>query len=103
MTKNFFSMNGTMYFMPEDSNYLEASYVSEQIADDYGLFQENPQLTIKMPSAYTYFGVNIQFDGNHPKELMIHTYKDENLIESVKFDDLTQNSFLLNEFYQFSK
>ena len=101
MTKNFFSMNGTMYFLPEDASYLETSYVSEQIADDYGLFQENPQLTIKMPSAYTYFGVNIQFDGNHPKELIIHTYKDKNLIESVKFDDLTQNSFLLNEFYQF--
>ena len=101
MTKNFFGMNGTMYFMPEDSNYLETSYVSEQIADDYGLFQENPQLTIKMPFAYTYFGVNIQFDGNHPKELIIHTYKDVNLIESVKFDGLTQNNFLLNEFYQF--
>lgn len=101
MTKNFFGMNGTMYFLPEDGSYLETSYVSEQIADDYGLFQENPKLTIKMPSAYTYFGVNIQFDGNHPKELIIHTYKDETLIESVKFDDLTQNSFLLNEFYQF--
>ena len=103
MTKNFFGMNGTMYFLPEDASYLETSYVSEKIADDYGLFQENPKLTIKMPSAYTYFGVNIQFDGNHPKELIIHTYKDENLIESVKFDDLTQNSFLLNEFYQFDK
>lgn len=101
MTKNFFGMNGTMYFLPEDGSYLETSYVSEQIADDYGLFQENPKLTIKMPSAYTYFGVNIQFDGNHPKELIIHTYKNETLIESVKFDDLTQNSFLLNEFYQF--
>lgn len=101
MTKNFFGMNGTMYFMPEDESYLETSYVSEQIADDYGLFQENPQLTIKMPFAYTYFGVNIQFDGNHPKELIIHTYKDKNLIESVKFDYLTQNNFLLNEFYQF--
>ena len=101
MTKNFFSMNGTMYFMPEVESYLETSYVSEQIADDYGLFQENPQLTIKMPFAYTYFGVNIQFDGNYPKELTIHTYRYGNLIESVKFDDLTQNNFLLNEFYQF--
>ena len=101
MTRNFFGMNGTMYFLPDDASYLETSYVSEQIADDYGLFQENPKLTIKMPSAYTYFGVNIQFDGNHPKELIIHTYKDETLIESVKFDNLTQNSFLLNEFYQF--
>ena len=103
MTKNFFGMNGTMYFLPEDASYLETSYVSEQIADDYGLFQENPKLTIKMPSAYTYFGVNIQFDGNPPKELIIHTYKNETLIESVKFDDLTQNSFLLHEFYQFDK
>ena len=101
MTKNFFGMNGTMYFLPEDGSYLETSYVSEQIADDYGLFQENPKLTIKMPSAYTYFGVNMQFDGNPPKELIIHTYKDGILIGSVKFDDLTQNSFLLNEFYQF--
>ena len=47
MTKNFFGMNGTMYFLPEDASYLETSYVSEQIADDYGLFRENPKLTIK--------------------------------------------------------
>lgn len=101
MTKNFFSTNGSMYFLPEDSNYLETSYVSEQIADDYGLFQENPTLAITMPSAYTYFGVNIQFDGNHPEELMIHTYKDGNLIESVKFDNLAKKCFLFHEFYQF--
>lgn len=68
---------------------------------EYQPYQQNPTLAITMPSAYTYFGVNIQFDGNHPEELTIHTYKDGNLIESVKFDELTQNRFLLNEFYQF--
>ena len=103
LTQNFFKADGSMYFLPEDSNYLETSYVSKQISDENGLFEENPTITIKMPAAYTYYGINILFDGNPPKELIIHTYNSDVLQQSVKFENLSQNSALFNEFKNFDK
>lgn len=101
MTQDFFKADGSMYFLPEDENYLETSYVSEQIADLNGLFEVNPTLTITMPAAYTYFGLNIKFDGNVPQEMVIHTYNSGQLLASKRFSDLSSNSTLLNEFKSF--
>ena len=103
MTKNFFKADGSMYFLPEDSNYLETSYVSEQISDENGLFEKNPTITIKMPAAYSYFGLNIFFDGNNPQEMIIHTYNSDVLKESVKFENLKENNSLFYEFNDFDK
>ena len=101
LTQNFFKADGSMYFLPEDENYLETSYVSEQIANENGLFEVNPTITITMPAAYTYFGVNLKFDGNPPQEMIIHTYNGEDLVGSKKFTDLSNDSTLLNEFKSF--
>lgn len=41
-TDNFFSADGSMYFLPENGEeYLETSYVSAQVADDNGNFYDN--------------------------------------------------------------
>ena len=103
MTKDFMKADGQMYFLPEDESYIETSYVSEQVSDLNGLFETNPTLTISIPAAYTYFGVNIDFKGNAPKELIIHTYKDDELVDSVFFNDLTLSSSLFYEFTSFDK
>ena len=101
LTKDFFKADGSMYFLPEDDSYLETSYVSEQISDINGLFEENPAITITMPAAYTYFGVNIEFDGNPPKEMIIYTYNSGILKNSVKFENLERKNTLFNEFSDF--
>lgn len=98
MTQDFFKADGGMYFLPEDSDYLETSYVSEQISDNDGLFETNPTLSIEMPAAYTYFGVNLKFDGNPPQEMLIHTYKDGELKSSFYYKDILQDSTFSNEF-----
>ena len=103
MTKDFMKADGAMYFMPEDETYLETSYVSEQVADENGLFEENPTITIAMPAAYTYFGVNVDFQGNPPSEMTIHTYKADEHVESVLFKGLSINSSLMHEFKSFDK
>ena len=64
LAKDFLKADGAMYFLPEDASYLETSYVSEQVADESGLFEENPYLSISMPASYTYYGVNVNFDGS---------------------------------------
>lgn len=103
LTQDFFKADGSMYFLPEDENYLETSYVSKQIADLNCLFEVNPTITIAMPAAYTYFGVNLKFDGNPPQEMIIHTYNSGQLVASKKFSDLSSNSTIFNEFKSFDK
>ena len=103
MTKNFLKADGSMYFLPEDSTYLETAYVSDSVSDENGLFTENPQITIQLPASYTYFGLNIDFAGNPPQEIVVHTYKSDVLQESVKFEDLTLESVLFHEFSSFDK
>lgn len=103
MTKNVMKMDGSMYFLPENASYLATSYVSEAMSDLNGLFETNPMITIQLPAAYTYFGVNVDFKGNVPKELMVHTFKENELIESVTFNDLSMSSSLYYEFTSFDK
>lgn len=103
MTQNFMKADGTMYFLPEDTNYLETSYVSEQISDENGLFEENPTITITMPASYTYYGINVDFGGNPPKEMVIHTYKNNENRENVIFRDMSTESILFHEFLSFDK
>lgn len=101
LTQDFLKADGSMYFLPEDESFLQTSYVSEQVADENGLFEVNPILTISMPASYTYFGVSVDFDGNPPSQLIVHTYKSDALVESVKFTDLVQSSYLMHEFSNF--
>lgn len=103
MTQNFMKTDGTMYFFPEDTNFLETSYVSKQISGIDGLFEENPKITITLPAAYTYYGININFDGNQPKELIIHTYKNGENQENIGFKDVSIESILFHEFLSFDK
>lgn len=103
MTQDFMKADGSMYFMPEDTNYLETSYVSEQMSDNNGSFEENPTITITMPAAYTYYGINIDFGGNAPKEMIIHTYRGGEQVESVKFKDIAESSSLFYDFLRFDK
>lgn len=70
-------------------------------SEDFVPYQQNPSITISMPAAYTYFGVNVDFGGNAPSELIVHTYKADALVESVKFKDLSQNAYLMHEFASF--
>lgn len=103
MTLNFSSTDGMQYFMPEDSNYLETSYVSGLISNEDGLFEENPTISLTMPAAYSYFGVNVKFDGNPPLEMYVHTYKNDEHQESVRFENLLNDSVLFHEFLSFDK
>lgn len=103
LTSDFFRMDGTQYFMPEDQDYLETGFVSGEISDIFGKFQENPIVTIKLPASYTYFGINVNFGGNPPEEVVVHTYNNSENIENVKFYGLKKESFLFHEFLNFDE
>lgn len=103
LTRDFLKADGKMYFLPEDETYLDTGYVSEQVADSGGNFSVNPTITIQLPAAYTYHGVNVDFGGNPPSEMIVHTYKYEEIVESVSFTDIVEKNFLIHEFIDFDK
>lgn len=101
LTKDFMKADGQMYFLPEDESYIETSYVSEQVADENGFFEVNPAVTISMPASYTYYGVNVNFSGNPPKEMIVHTYKDGATVENVTVTNISQSTTIYHEFKSF--
>ena len=103
MTKNFFRTDGSMYLLPEDESFLVTGYVSKEISDENGLFAENPWISISLPAAYMYYGVSIKFDGNPPREVIVHTYANGVPVQEVVFTDLTQESTLYHEFAAFDR
>lgn len=103
VTQRFLKADGNMYFLPEGGGYLQTSYVSLQISDENGLFEENPYISITLPASYTYYGVNIHFNGNPPQEMVIHIYNNETLIESTEFHGLVEKNYLVHDFLNFNK
>jgi hypothetical protein len=103
MTNNFFSADGSMYFMPQDENYLETSFVSADICNANGEFNTIPSVTISMPASYTYYGVNIKFDGNPPERIKIKTFRNDVLVDENTFTDLTKDTYISYEFNRFDK
>lgn len=103
MTKRFFQTDGNMYFLPENESFLATAYVSKEISDENGLFAENPWISLSLPAAYMYYGVTIKFDGNPPKEVIVHTYANGVPVQEVVFTDLMQESTLYHEFAAFDK
>ena len=101
MTKNFFSTDGSMVFMPEDGNYLATAFVSAEVADDYGNFKTNPSVTVKLPAGYVYYSVYVDFDGNPPKNMLVHIYRNNALVETVEFTDLNKSNIIYHEFSTF--
>ncbi len=104
VTQNFFSLDGSMFFLPENGeSYLETGFVSAEVADDFGIFQANPCITITLPAGYVYYGVIVDFAGNPPQEMVIKTYRNGTLQETVVYTDLENRSVLNHEYKVFDQ
>jgi hypothetical protein len=104
MTQNFFSLDGSMFFLPENGeSYLETGFVSAEVADDFGLFQITPSITITLPAGYVYYGVIVNFDGNPPQEMVITTHRNGTLQDTVTYSDLEKRSVLNHEYRVFDQ
>ena len=103
MEKDFFAADGHQYILPESAPYLATSYVSNEVSNENGTFSENPQFSILLPAAYTYYGVNISFFGNPPAKLKILTYNGNAKVSENTFHDLLASNYLQAEFGYFDK
>ena len=103
LTRNFMRVDGSQLFLPRNTGTAieQTGYVTSNVSDENGLFSENPVLTLKLPAAYTYYGLYISFHGNPPKEMKVSTYNGDTLLKTFKYDDLKEKSLLNDEFENF--
>lgn len=103
LTRNFMRVDGSQLFLPRNTGTAieQTGYVTSNVSDENGLFSENPVLTLKLPAAYTYYGLYISFQGNPPKEMKVSTYNGDTLLKTFKYDDLKEKSLLNDEFENF--
>lgn len=103
LTRNFMHVDGSQFFLPRNTGTAieQTGYVTSNVSDENGLFSDNPVLTLKLPAAYTYYGLYISFQGNPPKEMKVSTYNGDTLLKTFKYDDLKEKSLLNDEFENF--
>lgn len=108
-TENFAKADGNFYFVPESGeNILNTGYASNQISDEFGDFdaqphQQNPQIAIQLPAGYIYYCIDVDFEGNPPEEMIVHTFYNGEPAEDVPFRDLENKNILFYEFSIFDK
>lgn len=74
--QNFWKADGKKLFVPTD-HHQETGYISASISDENGKFDANPMLTRTLEAKYKAYGIMINFSGNLPKKIVIRTYADD--------------------------
>lgn len=93
--------NGTVYFLPRESSgtlFLNTGYVSEQVADGEGDFEENPTVEVGMEAAFKCFGLTLEFGDCWPETVVFHAYYNGELQEDYAVEGLSQNQVINHEF-----
>nr|DAP34663.1 MAG TPA: protein of unknown function (DUF5047) [Caudoviricetes sp.] len=74
--QNFWKADGGKLFVPTD-HHQDTGYISTSISDENGKFDANPMLTRTLEAKYKAYGIMINFSGNLPKKIVIRTYADD--------------------------
>lgn len=74
--QNFWKADGKKLFVPTDHRQ-DTGYISASISDESGKFDANPMLTRTLEAKYKAYGIMINFSGNLPKKIVIRTYADD--------------------------
>lgn len=74
--QNFWKADGKKLFVPTD-HHQDTGYISDSISDGNGKFDANPMLTRTLEAKYKAYGIMINFSGNLPKKIVIRTYADD--------------------------
>ncbi|MDB1979284.1 hypothetical protein PMZ73_16985 [[Clostridium] symbiosum] len=104
--RNYSDARPTQFFLPrqaEGTAYLDTGYISEETADENGLFSENPTITIVLEAAFKCFGLTMEFGRNHPEQMIFHAYYNGELQESYSVTALEAISLISHEFPDFDR
>lgn len=103
MATNYTTVTGNMYFLPKSgSTYLNTGYISNAQSDENGEFETNPQITISLEAACSYYSANFIFGEALPAEFIIRTYNNNELVEEYEVSDrITKNLIVSYDFKDF--
>lgn len=102
-SKNFSIVDGSIYFISNNGEFLQTGYVSESIANKTGNFETNPVITLKLEAAMTAFGVRISFRNVAPDEFEIRTYYQNVPVTVITIDEPEVEFVSHEEFPLFDK
>lgn len=86
-SNDFSIVDGSVLFMPLEGPYKKTGYVSKSIADESGLFLNNPIITITSEATFSVYGLIINFRNVAPKQFVITTYNQGEQVEQHVIDD----------------
>ena len=101
--RDFTRVNRKQYFKPRHNRFISTGFISSYIADEDGLFETNPTITIEYEAMWTFFNMSIKFSDAIPESLTLHTYGDGVLIESIEFNELSADTVLNHDFVDVDK
>lgn len=102
-SNDFSVVDGSVFFLPKDQNYLNTGYVSSAISDEEGVFAENPKVTIDLEAAFVAYGLVIRFRNTAPQEFIIRTYDYGELAEERTFQNEELEFITTEQFDLFNK
>lgn len=102
-SNDFSLVDGSLFFMPKDSNYKKTGYVSNSIADSDGNFTENPIITITLESGFDAYGLLINFRNVAPEEFIIRSYYENAAVDTFVVENPDVLYVTEKNFYQFDK
>ena len=89
-------------FKNELLNINKGKFVGDgiEVAMNEDSLLNNPCLTIKWEAAFTFFNLVLLFSDVFPKEIVVHTYKDDVEVESFNVeDDIDYTTVINHDFY----
>jgi len=103
LTPDFMKADGSMRFMPENEEYLNAGFVSNEISDQNGEFLFNPSIGIDLEYANTYHGLVLEFGGNMPKQFVVETFNDNEIVKKIVVDNVEKTTIISEQFDDFDR
>lgn len=105
--QDYTGTSGAQYFLPRQTTngatYLNTGYVSEAVAEEDGLFADNPTVEITTEAAYKCFGLTLEFGRNWPDTVIFHAYYNNAVMEDYTVPGLTQTYVVSHEFPEFDR
>lgn len=102
---NYSLADGEMSVLPSNSAQYDGNtgYISSVLADENGDFTTNPTITVELEAGFTYYSLFLNFSGQVPEEVIVHTFYNNSAVDNYTFTNLQKENILTDEFTTFNK
>lgn len=102
---NYTKADGEMKVLPINSSQYDGNtgFISSEVSNENGYFSNNPKITIELEAGFTYYSIYLNFAGQPPAEVVIHTFYNDSAVDNYTFTNLEKENILTDEFVTFDK